>query len=67
VEFNKNRMTIQTRLKLLQFALTVEQRRGLAETIDKLQKRFFGRSTDTDIAPSLEQIARQWLAFARSG
>jgi len=47
--------------------LTAEQRRELAGTIEDLQKRFFSRATQADAAPGLEQIARQWLAFARAG
>ena len=47
--------------------LTAEQRRELSETIDGLQKRFFSRATQAEATPSLEQIARQWLTFARAG
>jgi len=49
-----------------QLSLTNEQRRELAETIASLQTRFFDRpATEGNSLPDLEQIARQWLSFAR--
>jgi hypothetical protein len=47
--------------------LSVEDRRGLARTIDDLNRRYFGRPFEADSSPDLTAVLDGWLRVANNG